>query len=50
LPIVSVQRELDESERRGLIFRDHARIAPTLRGQRYLNDLLQIFLREKVVV
>ena len=44
LPIVSVQRELDEAERRGLIVRDHRKIAPTLRGQRYLNDLLQLFL------
>jgi len=50
LPIVSVQQELDEAERRGLIVRDHAHIAPTLRGQRFLNDLLQIFLREKAAV
>jgi len=35
---------LDEAERRGLIVRDHARIAPTALGRRFLNDLLQIFL------
>ena len=44
LPLVAVVRELDEAERRGLIARDHARIAPTLLGRRFLNDLLQIFL------
>jgi coproporphyrinogen III oxidase-like Fe-S oxidoreductase len=46
LPIVAVQRELDEAERRGLIVRDHHNIAPTLRGQRFLNYLLQIFIQE----
>ena len=35
---------LAEAERRGLIRRDHLRIAPTLQGQRFLNDLLQLFL------
>ncbi|MGH8743334.1 MAG: radical SAM family heme chaperone HemW, partial [Burkholderiales bacterium] len=44
LPISSVQRELDEAVRRGLIARDRQNIAPSLRGQRFLNDLLQIFL------
>ncbi len=44
LPIVAVERQLNEAERRGLIVRDHRKIAPTLRGQRYLNDLLQLFL------
>ncbi|HVS27389.1 MAG TPA: radical SAM family heme chaperone HemW [Burkholderiales bacterium] len=46
LPIIAVQRELDEAERRGLIVRDRRNIAPTLRGQRFLNDLLQIFIQE----
>jgi oxygen-independent coproporphyrinogen-3 oxidase len=45
--LASVLRELGEAERRGLIERDHARIAPTLHGRRFLNDLLQLFLREK---
>ena len=44
LPIISVQRELDDAERRGLIVRDQRKISPTLRGQRYLNNLLQLFL------
>jgi coproporphyrinogen III oxidase-like Fe-S oxidoreductase len=47
LPLTAVLRELDEAERRGLIERDHARIAPTPLGRRFLNDLLQIFLRER---
>jgi oxygen-independent coproporphyrinogen-3 oxidase len=47
LPLTDILRELDDAERRGLIERDHARIAPTNRGRRFLNDLLQIFLREK---
>jgi len=29
-----------------LLVRDHARIAPTPRGQRFLNDLLQMFMSE----
>ncbi len=44
LPLTAVLRELDDAERRGLIERDHARIAPTVLGRRYLNDLLQLFL------
>jgi oxygen-independent coproporphyrinogen-3 oxidase len=47
LSLAAILRELGEAERRGLIERDHARIAPTLRGRRFLNDLLQLFLREK---
>ncbi|MGH8660871.1 MAG: radical SAM family heme chaperone HemW, partial [Burkholderiales bacterium] len=50
LPVTAILRELDEAERRGLIERDHARIAPTPLGRRFLNDLLQIFLREKTAV
>jgi oxygen-independent coproporphyrinogen-3 oxidase len=46
LPLTAVLRELEEAERRGLIERDHAHIAPTPLGRRFLNDLLQIFLRE----
>jgi len=44
LPITSVEQPLQEAMRRGLITRDHVRIAPTKRGQRFLNDLLQLFL------
>jgi len=48
LPLLTIQRELADAEKRGLLFRDHQRIAPTRMGQRFLNDLLEIFLREKV--
>jgi oxygen-independent coproporphyrinogen-3 oxidase len=44
LPLARVLRALEEAERRGLIERDHERIAPTSLGRRFLNDLLQIFL------
>jgi len=50
LPFTTVLRELEQAERRGLIERDHARIAPTPLGRRFLNDLLQIFLREREMV
>ncbi len=44
LPITAAQTALDEAERRGLIVRDHLRIAPTQTGRRFLNDLLGLFL------
>ncbi len=44
LPLLLIRRELEEAERRGLLQRDAQRIAPTEMGQRFLNDLLQIFL------
>ncbi|MDP1940666.1 MAG: radical SAM family heme chaperone HemW [Gallionella sp.] len=47
LSLIAIQCELDEAERRGLLQRDIARIAPTLQGQRFLNDLLEIFLVDK---
>ena len=46
LPLHSIRRELEQAERRGLLFRDHQRIAPTQLGQRFLNDLLEIFIRD----
>jgi putative oxygen-independent coproporphyrinogen III oxidase len=45
LPLLAIQRELAEAEKRGLLYRDHLRIAPTKLGQRFLNDLLEIFLK-----
>jgi putative oxygen-independent coproporphyrinogen III oxidase len=46
LSLLSIQRELAEAEKRGLLFRDHQRIAPTQMGQRFLNDLLGMFLKD----
>jgi oxygen-independent coproporphyrinogen-3 oxidase len=44
LPIGTVAKQLERAESVGLIERDPERIAPTLRGQRFLNELLQLFL------
>jgi putative oxygen-independent coproporphyrinogen III oxidase len=44
LPLLVIRRELEEAEKSGLLLRDGQRIAPTEMGQRFLNDLLQIFL------
>ena len=44
LALTAIERPLHEAVQRGLITRDHVRIAPTQRGQRFLNDLLQLFL------
>jgi oxygen-independent coproporphyrinogen-3 oxidase len=44
MPLLSIRRELEDAEKRGLLFQDHKKIAPTESGRRFLNDLLQIFL------
>jgi putative oxygen-independent coproporphyrinogen III oxidase len=44
LPLSAVNQALSEAEAKGLVARDLVKIAPTLRGQRYLNELLQMFL------
>jgi oxygen-independent coproporphyrinogen-3 oxidase len=49
LPLLGIRRELEEAEWRGLLFRDHQRIAPTKLGQRFLNDLLGIFLANQAI-
>jgi oxygen-independent coproporphyrinogen-3 oxidase len=47
LPLTTALSALEAAERQELVIRDHAKIAPTLRGQRFLNDLLQIFMPEE---
>jgi oxygen-independent coproporphyrinogen-3 oxidase len=44
LALGAVLEPLERAERLGLIERDHEKVAPTLRGQRFLNELLQLFL------
>lgn len=44
LPLLLIRHELEAAEQRGLLLREGRRIAPTELGQRFLNDLLQIFL------
>ncbi len=45
LPITVARGPLDSAAEKGLIGRDGLRIAPTELGRRFLNDLLQLFLR-----
>ena len=46
LPLLLIRSELEQAEQRGLLLRDPQRIAPTELGRHFLNDLLEIFLRE----
>lgn len=46
LPFSAIQKQLDEAEKRGLISRNHQKVVPTIQGQRFLNDLQMLFLRE----
>jgi len=40
----TVESALNKAEAKGLLYRDHLKIAPTELGRRFLNDLQQIFL------
>jgi putative oxygen-independent coproporphyrinogen III oxidase len=44
LVLNSIEQQLLEAEQKGLLYRDHLRIAPTDLGRRFLNDLQQMFL------
>lgn len=44
LPLQTVEAALNKAEAKGLLYRDHLKIAPTALGRRFLNDLQQIFL------
>ncbi|MEX3628275.1 MAG: radical SAM family heme chaperone HemW [Burkholderia sp.] len=46
LPLSTIEPALVEAERCRLIARDYERIAPTPLGQRFLNDLQELFLRD----
>jgi oxygen-independent coproporphyrinogen-3 oxidase len=41
LPLLAIARELEAAERDGLLERDVTTIRPTLKGQRFLNELLE---------
>jgi len=47
LPLLLIRNELELAEKRGLLQRDILRISPTELGRRFLNDLLEIFLKTK---
>lgn len=46
LPLNTVEHALDAAEAKGLLYRDHKIIKPTEFGQRFLNDLQQMFLTD----
>jgi putative oxygen-independent coproporphyrinogen III oxidase len=46
LNIGVIDAALNQAEKRGLLQRDHLNIRPTALGQRFLNDLQQIFLND----
>ena len=45
LPIAAIAARLDRAVQAGLLADNHARLQPTLKGQRFLNDLLELFLK-----
>jgi len=44
LPLTACAAALEQARARGLLEADPIRLKPTLQGQRYLNDLLEMFL------
>ena len=44
LSLNAIDARLDAAEARGLLYRDHMLIRPTALGQRFLNDLQEMFL------
>ncbi len=45
-PLLVCSAALEQARSRGLLERDATRLRPTLQGQRFLNDLLEMFLVE----
>lgn len=46
MSINTIAKALNEAEAKGLIYRDHKLVKPTELGQRFLNDLQEMFLAE----
>ncbi len=44
LPLQTVMGQLDDAEKRGFLTRDTTHVQPTPMGQRFLNELLQMFM------
>ena len=44
LPVSCIRNELQQAIQQGLLEQDATTIRPTLQGQRFLNDLLTLFL------
>jgi coproporphyrinogen III oxidase-like Fe-S oxidoreductase len=47
LPINEIYKELSIAKEKQLIIEINGRIKPTILGQNFLNELLQIFLRDQ---
>jgi len=47
LPPVTIESRLQQAEEQGLIERDWKHIGPSARGQRFLNELLELFLPDR---
>ncbi len=47
LPLIVCTSVLERAQAKGLLERDATRLKPTLQGQRFLNDLLELFLPTK---
>jgi putative oxygen-independent coproporphyrinogen III oxidase len=47
LTLNAIESRLDAAEAKGLLYRDHMLIRPTGLGQRFLNDLQEMFLPEE---
>ncbi|MDB5761770.1 MAG: oxygen-independent coproporphyrinogen oxidase-like protein [Herminiimonas sp.] len=50
LTLNAVDKTLNAAEAKGLLYRDHKIIKPTELGQRFLNDLQQMFLSEQAII
>ena len=46
LPLSAILPALEQAEQRGWLVREHGLVRPTLLGQRFLNELLEVFLPE----
>lgn len=44
LPLIIIEKSVNEAIQQGLITHQNSRITPTLKGRRFLNNLLEIFL------
>jgi coproporphyrinogen III oxidase-like Fe-S oxidoreductase len=44
LPLSAIGAQLEQASARGLIERDPRRVRPSARGQRFLNELVGLFL------
>jgi oxygen-independent coproporphyrinogen-3 oxidase len=47
LPLVSIQKHLQTAMQQGLLEQNASNLQPSLKGRRFLNNLLEIFLEDK---